>query len=631
MIRLFLDIEVYQNYFLALFMTEQGKTKGFEIFDGDDSAFAPQEILDILQNPDFEIVTFNGNHYDIPILTMAMTNQNTRALKKASNRIIEGNVRSWNFYRNEGLREPKINHVDIIDVAPGMVSLKIYGGRLASRKLQELPIEHTAMVNAEQAKELRTYCKNDVRVTQLLFNSLSKQVDLRRVMGKKYGIDLRSKSDAQIAEAVLKAEYKRITGEMPPKVTAVRDSFYYDPPAYVKFSTPLLQDVLETARTAEMIIDDKTGHVKMPKAIATMVITVGQSRYKIGIGGLHSQESEVAHFADDETLLLEEDVESYYPRMMLNMNMQPGGFGEHFNRIYGGILEERLAAKHAADMVKSDSLKIVLNGTFGKTCSPYSPLYAPEFMIRTTLTGQLTMLMLIEALERYGIPVVSANTDGIVVKCRHEDREALNLIVHKWEKHTGLKTEEASYKALYSRDVNNYIAVKTDGKVKAKGVFGPVSLSKNPQTPICPEAVIAYLTEGTPVDHTIRACRDISKFLTLRTVTGGAIKDNEALGKAIRWYYAEGETGEIHYAKNGNTVPRSDGAKPLMDLPDEFPIDVDYEWYIKECEEILMAVGAEERPFVEKLPRKNSNAWKELRDTGKIIEGKKGKWQWLNQ
>jgi hypothetical protein len=114
-------------------------------------------------------------------------------------------------------------------------------------------------------------------------------------------------------------------------------------------------------------------------------------------------------------------------------------------------------------------------------------------------------------------------------------------------------------------------------------------------------------------------------------VTGGAIKDDLPLGKAIRWYYAEGEKTAIQYVTNGNTVPRSEGAKPLMDLPERFPPDVDYEWYIKECEEILMAVGAKERPFVEKLPRKNSKAWKELRDTGKIVEGNKGKWEWVNQ
>jgi len=628
--RLFLDIEVYKNYFLALFMTEQGKTKRFEIFNDDDSTFDPQAILDLMTHEDVEIVTFNGNSYDIPLLTMAMINQNTRAIKRASDKIIERNIRPWHFYRDEGLREPSINHIDMIDVAPGMVGLKIYGGRLGSPKLQELPIRHDAEIRPDQLELMRLYCKNDVQVTQMLFNALSQQVSLRRAMSKTYGVDLRSKSDAQIAEAVLKAEYARLTGDVPPKVEAERDSFYYEPPAYIRFATEPLQEVLETVRTAEMVLNDKTGHVIMPKQIEKLVIEIGQSRYKIGIGGLHSQESETAHFSDDDNVLIDRDVESYYPRMMLNMNMRPGGFGAHFNTVYGKILEERLEAKHAGDKVKSDSLKIVLNGTFGKTSNRYSTLYSPEFMIRTTLTGQLTILMLIEALERYGIPVVSANTDGIVIKCPRDKRDALDLIVQKWEKHTGLKTEETVYRALYSRDVNNYIAVKEDGGAKAKGVYGPVSLSKNPQTPICAEAVITYLTKGVPVEQTVRECLDVSKFLTLRTVTGGAIKDDLALGKAIRWYYSEWETGAIHYATNGNTVPRSEGAKPLMDLPDRFPADVDYGWYIRECEEILMAIGAKERPFVDKLPRKNSNAWKELRDTGKIVEGNKGKWEWAN-
>jgi len=626
--QIFLDIEVYRNYFLALFMTEQGKTKRFEIFNDDDSAFDPQAIYDLMTNEEVEIITFNGNNYDVPLLTMAMVNPNTQAIKRASNQIIEKNKRPWHFYRDEGLQEPKINHIDIIDVAPGMVGLKIYGGRLSSPRLQELPIPHDAEIQPEQLELMRQYCKNDVQVTQMLFNALSQQVSLRRAMSETYGVDLRSKSDAQIAEAVLKAEYMRLTGDSPPKVEAERDSFYYDPPVYIRFSTEPLSAVLEIVRTAEMVLNDKTGHVIMPKDIEKLVIEIGQSRYKIGIGGLHSQESETAHFSDDDNVLIDRDVESYYPRMMLNMNMRLGGFGVHFNTVYGKILEERIEAKHAGDRVKSDSLKIVLNSTFGKTSNKYSTLYSPEFMIRTTLTGQLTILMLIEALERYGIPVVSANTDGIVIKCPHGERDALNLIVQKWEKHTGLKTEETAYRALYSRDVNNYIAVKEDGKAKAKGVYGPVSLSKNPQTPICGEAVIAYLTKDVPVDHTVRDCRDISKFIALRTVTGGAIKDDLPLGKAIRWYYAEGEKGAIHYATNGNTVPRSNGAKPLMDLPEHFPADVDYDWYIKECEEMLMAIGAKERPFVEKLPRKNSKAWKELRDTGQIVEGNKGKWEW---
>jgi len=627
--RLFLDVEVYRNYFLALFMDERGKAQGFEIFDGDDSAFQRDVVFGLITHKDVEIVTFNGNSYDLPILTLALTTPCTKTIKAASDRIIEQGIKPWQFYKSEGLREPIVNHIDLIEVAPGQVGLKIYGGRLNSPKLQDLPIEPSSVISKEQVPLLRKYCRNDLQVTQMLYSSLGEQIELRREMSRTYGVDLRSKSDAQIAEAVLKAEFERRTGDMPPKTRLARDTFRYVAPCYIRFLTPTLQGVLDVVSSADMVVDSKTGHVKMPKTIERLKIEIGQTCYKIGIGGLHSQESEVCYFTDSENVLIDRDVESYYPRMMLNMNMRPGGFGEHFNPIYEGILEERLSAKHRGDAVKSASLKIVLNGTFGKTSSKYSTLYSPEFMIRTTLTGQLTILMLIEALEHCDIPVVSANTDGVVIKCPREKLPVMETLITRWEKHTGLKTEETRYKALYSRDVNNYIAVKENGKAKAKGVYGPVTLTKNPQNPICSEAVIEHLTTGKPIEDIVKSCKNITKFLTLRTVTGGAIKDGEVLGKAIRWYYAVGETGVITYRTNGNTVARSEGARPLMDLPDEFPGDVDHGWYIRECEEILMDLGVKPRPFVEKIPRKNSNAWKELRDAGKIKEGSKGKWEWV--
>lgn len=627
--RIFLDIEVYRNYFLVLFMNDDLKAKRFEIFNDDVSGFDPEAILQIIGADDVEICTFNGMSYDIPILTFALLNRDTALIKQASDQIIEGNMRPWSFYRTMGLREPSINHVDIIDVAPGMVGLKLYGGRMHTKKLQELPIDPSATIGPDDVTRLRHYCKNDTILTKELFDSLNGQLELRRAMSSEYGVDLRSKSDAQIAEAVLKTEYRRLTGELPPKVNSRDDSFYYDPPAYIRFSSDQLKDALETIKTAEMVLNDKTGHVIIPSEVSRLVIHIGNSRYKIGIGGLHSQESEATHYSDDNAVLIDRDVESYYPRMMLNMNMRPGGFGEHFNTVYGKILEDRLVAKHAGDMVKSNSLKIVLNGTFGKTSNKYSTLYSPDFMIRTTLTGQLTILMLIEALERCDIPVISANTDGIVIKCPRDRVDILNVIVGKWEKHTGLKTEETRYKALHSRDVNNYIAIKEDGKTKGKGVYGTVSLQKNPQNAICVEAVTDYLTDGIEVGDTVRACKDITKFLTLRTVTGGAVKDEAFIGKAIRWYYAEDEIGTINYNSNGNTVPRSEGARPVMDLPDEFPDDVNYDWYINECNEMLMALGVKERPYVEKIPRKNSKAWKALRDSGRIVEGNKGKWEWV--
>jgi hypothetical protein len=612
-----------------MFCNESGQAKSFEMFNGDRSKFDREAIIKLITHKDVELVTFNGNSYDIPILVLALSGASNAELKAASDEIVTRNVRAWHFYKQNGLVEPEINHIDLIEVAPGMVGLKMYGGRLHFPKLQELPIEPDATLTEEQAVAIKKYCKNDTLVTQSLYEKLREQIDLRRVMSEEYGTDLRSKSDAQIAEAVLKAEYQRLTGSAPPKTEINYTSFYYEPPSYVKFLTPYLQEKLQIIKSAEMVIEE-SGHVKMPKEIADMKIEIGGNKYKIGIGGLHSQESEVCHISDKDNLLIDRDVASYYPNLMLNMNMSPGSFGDHFQTVFRRILEERLVAKRSGDKVRADSLKITLNGTFGKTSNKYSLLYSPVMMIRTTLTGQLSLLMLIEVLDKIGIPVVSANTDGIVIKCPVGSKDKLDAVIARWESHTKLETEETVYDALYSRDVNNYIAITKDGKAKAKGVYGNPGLSKNPQNTICSEAVITYLSKFIPVEVTVRDCKDITKFLTLRTVNGGAEKNGEPIGKAIRWYYAVGEKGTINYVKNGNIVPRSEGAKPLMDIPETFPDDVDYEWYIRECEEILMSVGAKLRPVVEKLPRKNSKAWKELRDSGQIVENHKGKWEWAH-
>jgi len=97
--------------------------------------------------------------------------------------------------------------------------------------------------------------------------------------------------------------------------------------------------------------------------------------------------------------------------------------------------------------------------------------------------------------------------------------------------------------------------------------------------------------------QTITTCNDITKFLNVRTVKGGAVKMYEQgvpglyLGKAIRWYYGKDVPGEIVYAKSGNRVPKSEGAQPLMDLPESFPTDIDYEWYERETLKIMRVMG----------------------------------------
>lgn len=167
----------------------------------------------------------------------------------------------------------------------------------------------------------------------------------------------------------------------------------------------------------------------------------------------------------------------------------------------------------------------------------------------------------------------------------------MHFIVDNWEYMTGFETEATQYKSLHSRDVNNYIAVK-EGGCKSKGAFSPPSLMKNPEVAICNTAVMRYLMDGTPIERTIRECDDIRQFVSVRTVRDGAIdQQGEYLGKVIRWYYATGVEGPITHQVNGYKVPKSEGAKPLMDLPDQFPTDINYDWYFGEAQSLLTDLG----------------------------------------
>ena len=77
----------------------------------------------------------------------------------------------------------------------------------------------------------------------------------------------------------------------------------------------------------------------------------------------------------------------------------------------------------------------------------------------------------------------------------------------------------------------------------------------------------------------------------MRRVKGGAIKDDEAVGKAIRWYYSTETRSGFHYKTNGNAVPRTIGAKPMLELDFALPADLDYDYYIREAYAILQDIG----------------------------------------
>jgi len=524
-------------------------------------------------------------------------------LKTLSDELIEEDFHIGKAEKKWKFKIGYCNHVDISEVAPGvMIGLKHYAGRMQLQKLQDLPFDPNSNLTEEQAIEIRSYCKNDLEVTAYLYSRLEQSIKLREQMGLDYELDLRSKSDAQIAESVLKNEIENRKGKRISRPKKDRTAILkYKVPEYIKPKTESLRSIVELVKKAEFNLDEG-GRPKMPDAIRKAKIQIGNSIYNMGIGGLHSTEKKQCFVSNEEYILIDRDVASYYPQIILNQRLYPDHIGKEFLDVYQSIVDKRLKAKATPGKIAkstADSLKITINGAFGKLGSEYSCLYAPQLLLQVTLTGQLSLLLLIEMIENRGISVVSANTDGIVVKCPIHRQWDLEEEVTHWEKITQFITEETVYKAIYSRDVNNYIAIGDQGDFKAKGSYvcdlsmknkDREGLMKNPEFTICNEAVMLFLRDGISIEKTIRTCQDIRKFVAVRKVNGGAVKNGKYLGKVVRWYIQDGEFGIIEYAKNGNKVPNSDGGCPVMNFGD-FPKDINYEWYHERCFGILKDLG----------------------------------------
>jgi hypothetical protein len=360
-------------------------------------------------------------------------------------------------------------------------------------------------------------------------------------------------------------------------------------PDFVKFKTPQLQKALEVIRNVEFTLSE-FGKVQMPSVLTKMKLKLGNTTYKLGMGGLHSTEKWIHETACALSMLIDRDVASYYPYLILTQGLYPKHLTPAFLSVFRDIVETRIKAKHSGDTVTADTLKIVVNGSFGKFGDPHSILFSPDLMIQVTLSGQLYLLMLIEQMELDGHTVISGNTDGFVTKIKRNEKDDFDKRIGEWEAVTRLSTEETEYERYFGRDVNNYVAVKPGGKTKLKGCFGETGLSKSPSGSIIFEAVANHISRGVDIDSTVRACTDLGKFIFLRTVKGGAIDQRgNPVGKTVRWYLSKSEFSPIRYKSDNSKVALSDGGKVVQDLPDNFPSDISYVSYVREAKLILQS------------------------------------------
>lgn len=650
------DTEAYPNYWLLKVQVEGCETYSFSLSSGDRfPSPVASRIAQILGS--HQLISFNGRNYDVPIIACALSGYSCERLFSVSSQIISG-VKHWDL----GLpRWEPCDHIDIMETLPGQGSQKMYAGRIHCKTMRDLPYDPTKPLTLDQTFQVADYCDNDLAVLGELHRAVLPQISIREDMGARYGIDLRSKSDAQCAEAILVNRCERVLGRRiyKPEIDYSL-TFRYEAPEFLAFSTPQMQAAFATVKDA--VFDLHSGKVTMPPELEGLKVTIGSTEYRMGIGGLHSSEKTRAIHSTDTHVLRDADVASFYPSLMINSGKYPLALGPAFIQEFAGLKAERLVDKDEQKRLEKAGLKdtpewkaaysanegkkVFVNGTFGKTLSIYSKLFAPQMGIQTTVTGQLSLLMLVEWLEHYGIHVVSANTDGVVMHCPRHLVGTADELLKEWERRTSLKFDWplGEYAAIYSRDVNSYIAIKSDGEIKRKGAYSQASLvaKTSPDVEICSDAVCQYLLDGTPIIYTIAACRDIRKFVTVQKVAGGGVKlwghgprkdakvadmvpdleragwvkegrrwrkgealelsgdaykrcfapqTPEYLGKHIRFYYGTESPGPIISNTSGDTVSLSYGAQPCMVLPDELPGDIDYAWYLATAEGMLKEVG----------------------------------------
>jgi len=596
---LFVNVESYPNYFLITFKLLNAN-KFLMLECGEGRSFNPKFLSWLMLS--YRTIGFNSIAFDTIIIWHAYTCQDAAILKESVNDLIVNNYRPEDLKKKYSFFTYKTSHIDLMQVAPLKGSLKLYGARIHTKSIQEQPFDINADLTEFEIGELKHFNFTQLCITEELFHFMKERLELREAMSAEYNEDLMSKSDAQIAETVIPKLVSKLNGKPVKRPEIEAGTVYkYEVPEYISYATDQMKELLGRVRQAKFIIGD-FGKI-IPPEILNEPVRIGDAYYSVGIGGLHSKDKTKAYRAINGRKLRDVDVTSYYPNAILNMKLCPIALGPNFLKVYGGFKEQRVDAKRLKQFTKDKGLKIFLNGMSGKYSDPYSKMYSPGHTIQMNLTGQLSILMLAEMFECSGLEVVSANTDGLTVYYKEEDEDKVTYWTKYWEKLTNFNLEDVQYTGYFAMNVNSYFAVKEDGKVKIKGPWSEVGsqsgtkLDTNPVVLICTDAIEALLSKGMPIEETILNCKDFTRFVTVRQAKApGAHWKGEYLGKVLRWYYAVGETDCIRTVAHNSKVADSDGARPCLDMPDEFPTDINYQWYFDKAKSILEEIGYAPKP-----------------------------------
>jgi hypothetical protein len=571
------DIETLSNYhcFVFLdFLTDE--VFEFSLYgNGDNSLWQLDELIDFLAKKP-TLIGYNVLKFDGQVVQFILENyrrwkyeeftEREQIIKEIYNfvqRVIELTNNNefppypeWKLY---------CKHIDVFtifhfDNRAKATSLKWLQFMIDWPDLREMPIEHTSKITPNQIPSILFYCHNDVRSTKAVYNIAKgetelelykgvNKMELREDIKREYGFydSCLNWNDVKIGDQMNMKNYFNITGlskkdelfDLKHKTPKRGDFTFGDCfPDYMEFKTRAFKEFVNSFRNEVVRLNDKTQQFEF---------TYYQTKYTVAKGGLHSNDPIRIVSPTVKETLKDADVSSMYPNALRKRKLYPLHLGPQWSEVIVSNIEKRIEAKSLYKETKEkkyqsiqEAFKLALNGgAFGKTQELTSWQYDPFVTMQVTIGCQIDLLMLIEAMEFEAIPVISANTDGIVCLFNKEQEGDYIRVCKEWEKKVGNDTlgqlEYTDYSKLIQLTVNDYLAIKPDGKTKEKGDFLiDFELHKNKSFRVVPLALKEYFVNGTKPEVFLK--EHISKSPTNIFDFCGAVR-----GRG-QWYFEERKT-----------------------------------------------------------------------------------------
>ncbi len=605
------DIEVYPNLFCVIFFNVDSKDSPKQVSKG--KGLSHPDVLNFVYSPEFGIndlerlekflldenttlIGFNNLYYDTPVLDYVLTEHpDTEEIFEFSVETISRlNGNGGGRYRERNFKWDEIDLMKAYAFDALGVSLKQVSINLQWWRVQDLPFAFDEPLSMDEIATVLDYNLNDVLITAELYNSSHEMMTMRKELSMSYGIDFRSASDSRMANLMLNKFYADKTGipyenfstlRTERKLVWLRNCLGKN----ISFKTKKLQDLLKKIMNSVVVQENNFAFKES--------IEFGNCSYEIGVGGLHSVDSAGSFRSDDEYLIQDADVASFYPNIILINNIIPAHLDSRFIEILRDITKDRIEAKHSGNKIKADGLKITVNSIFGKLNSETFWLQDAKAMLSVTLSGQLYLLMLIEELMLNGIMTISSNTDGIICRIPRSLIDKYNEVCKSWQEKTGFELEYTPYSAYHRIDVNNYITEISNGKTKEKGrLLQEISLKKGYRYPVVPLAIYQYLINGIPVIDTLRSCNNVLDFC-ISQKSGGAFYmefhegeniislqknnrffvSNETGGKLIKRNKQSNQTIGLFVSENVTILNDHDETKSINSY------DINYSFYEEEA------------------------------------------------